>query len=164
MWQQYVVDAFTAMEQYRLDWISLNQTTIRSDLYTSVRDAVRMGDNDPSHVGKCVILPASFTGCKHYMSQYFKDSLALCRSIGHPTLFLTMTTNTKWPEITEMMKHLPGVAVSDAPDVTTRVFKLKLDQLIDLIRKKHFFGRCIGCKILITQQVPIFTLLGRRFL
>ena len=48
LWQQYVVDAFTAIEQYRLDWISGNQTTIRSDLYTSVRDAVRKGDNDPS--------------------------------------------------------------------------------------------------------------------
>ena len=145
LWQQYVIDAFTAMEQYRLDWISRNQTTIRSDLYTSVRDAVRRGDNDPSHVGKCVILPASFTGSKRYMSQYFKDSLALCRSIGHPSLFLTMTTNSKWPEIQEMMKHLPGVNVADAPDVVARVFKLKLDQLIDLIKKKHFFGRCIGC-------------------
>lgn len=134
------------MEQYRLDWISRNQTTIRSDLYTSVRDAIRRGDNDPSHVGKCVVLPASFTGSKRYMSQYFKDSLALCRSIGHPTLFLTMTTNTKWPEIAEMMKHLPGVDVSDAPDVVARVFKLKLDQLIDLIKKKNYFGKCIGRK------------------
>ncbi|WOH01414.1 hypothetical protein DCAR_0520798 [Daucus carota subsp. sativus] len=141
LWQQYVIDAFTAMEQYRLDWISRNQTTIRSDLYTSVRDAVRRGDNDPSHVGKCVILPASFTGSKRYMSQYFKDLLALCRSIGHPSLFLTMTTNTKWPEIQEMMKNLPGVNVADAPDVVARVFKLKLDQLMELIKKKHFFGR-----------------------
>lgn len=146
LWQQYVVDAFTAMEQYRLDWISRNQTTIRSDLYTSVRDVVRRGDNDPSHLGKCVILPASFTGCKRYMSQYYKDSLALCRSIGHPTLFLTMTCNSKWPEIKEMMKHLPGVDICDAPDVAARVFKFKVDQLIDLIRKQNFFGRCIGCE------------------
>lgn len=78
------------------------------------------------------------------MSQYFKDSLALCRSIGHPSLFLTMTTNTKWPEIQEMMKNLPGVDVADTPDVVAHVFKLKLDQLMDLIKKKHFFGRCIG--------------------
>ncbi|WOH11486.1 hypothetical protein DCAR_0830973 [Daucus carota subsp. sativus] len=140
------------MEQYRLDWISRNQTTIRSDLYTSVRDAVRRGDNDPAHVGKCVILPASFTGSKRYMSQYFKDSLALCRSIGHPSLFLTMTTNTKWPEIQDMMKHLPGVSVADAPDVVARVFKLKLDQLMGLIKKKHFFGRCIGLMHVIEFQ------------
>lgn len=144
LWQQYIVDAFTPIEQYRLDQISRNQTTIRSDLYNSVRDAVRRGENDPSHVAKCVILPASFTGCKRYMSQYYKDSLALCRSIGHPTLFLTMTCNSKWPEIKEMMQHLPGVDISDAPDVTARVFKQKVDQLIDLIKKQNFFGRCIG--------------------
>ncbi|WOG81785.1 hypothetical protein DCAR_0100936 [Daucus carota subsp. sativus] len=140
------------MEQYRLDWISRNQTTIRSDLYTSVRDVVRRGDNDPSHLGKCVILPASFTGCKRYMSQYYKDSLALCRSIGHPTLFLTMTCNLKWPEIKEMMKHLPGVDICDAPDVVARVFKFKVDQLIDLIRKQNFFGRCIGLMHVIEFQ------------
>ncbi|WOG92442.1 hypothetical protein DCAR_0311711 [Daucus carota subsp. sativus] len=121
LWLQYVVDAFTAIEMYRLDWISGNQTTIRSDLYNFVRDAIRKGDNDPS--------------------QYFKDALALCRSIGHPSLFLTMTCNTKWPEITDMMKHLPGVKASDAPDVIARVFKLKLDQLIELIKKKNYFGR-----------------------
>lgn len=74
------------------------------------------------------------------------STLALCRTIDHPSLFLTMTTNTKWPEIQEMMKHLPGVKVADAPDVVARVFKLKLDQLMGLIKKKHFFGRCIGCK------------------
>ena len=107
LWQQYVVDAFTAVEQYRLDWIGRHQTTIRYDLYSSVRDTIRRGDNDPSHVGKCIILPASFTGSKCYMSQYFKDSLALCRVIGHPTLFLTMTCNSKWSEIKEMMKQCP---------------------------------------------------------
>lgn len=74
------------------------------------------------------------------------STLALCRTIDHPSLFLTMTTNTKWPEIQEMMKHLPGVDVADAPDVVAHVFKLKLEQLIDLIKKIHFFGHCIGCK------------------
>ncbi|WOH08400.1 hypothetical protein DCAR_0727840 [Daucus carota subsp. sativus] len=86
------------------------------------------------------------------MSQYFKDALALCRSIGHPSLFLTMTCNTKWPEITDMMKHLPGVKASDAPDVIARVFKLKLDQLIELIKKKNYFGRCIGLMHVIEFQ------------
>ncbi|XP_074362458.1 uncharacterized protein LOC141702730 [Apium graveolens] len=31
----------------------------------------------------------------------------------------------------------------DAPDIVSRVFKLKLDQLLDLI-KKNYFGKCIG--------------------
>ncbi|XP_074377532.1 uncharacterized protein LOC141719046 [Apium graveolens] len=41
LWQQYIVDAFTAFEQYRLEWIKRNQKTIRSDLYNSIRDSLR---------------------------------------------------------------------------------------------------------------------------
>ncbi|XP_074361920.1 uncharacterized protein LOC141702133 [Apium graveolens] len=120
LWQQYVVDAFTAIEQYRLDWIRDHQTTIRSDLYHNIRDAMQKGDRNPSNIDKAIILPTSFTGCKCYMTQYFKDSLAICRTLGHPSLFLTMTTNTKWPEIQRMLKHMPGVDVADAPDVVAR--------------------------------------------
>ncbi|XP_074342152.1 uncharacterized protein LOC141679588 [Apium graveolens] len=49
------------------------------------------------------------------MSQYFKDSLAICRAIGHPSLFLTMTCNSKWPEIQEMLKFFSNVDYVDAP-------------------------------------------------
>ncbi|XP_074352297.1 uncharacterized protein LOC141691457 [Apium graveolens] len=48
--QQYVVDQFAAIEQYRLDWVSTHQTTIRADLYNSVRDALSKGDHDPMHM------------------------------------------------------------------------------------------------------------------
>ncbi|XP_074342546.1 uncharacterized protein LOC141680141 [Apium graveolens] len=125
LWQQYIVDAFAAIEQ---------------------------GDSDPMHVGKAVILPASFTGSQRYMTQYFKDSLAICRAIGHRSLFLTITCNSKWPEIQKMLKYLPNVDPVDAPDVVARVFKLKVDQLMDLIKKKNYFGRCIGVMHVIEFQ------------
>lgn len=144
LWQQFVVDAFAAVEQYRLDWIRTHQSTIRSDLYRSIRDSIRRGDTEPGNIGKSVILPATHTGSQRYMNQYFKDSLAICRTIGHPSLFLTMTCNTQWPEIKSMMEYFPNVDVSDKPDVISRVFKLKLDQLLDLIKKKNYFGKCIG--------------------
>ncbi|XP_074359717.1 uncharacterized protein LOC141699785 [Apium graveolens] len=92
LWQQYIVDQFAAIEQYRL----------------------------------------------------YRDSLAIYRAIVHPSLFLTMTCNSKWPEIHEMLKLLPNVDPVDAPDIVSRVFKLKLDQLLDLIKKKNYFGKCIG--------------------
>ncbi|XP_074352540.1 uncharacterized protein LOC141691675 [Apium graveolens] len=127
LWQQYVVDAFTAIEQYRLDWIRGHQTTIRSDMYHNIRDALNKGDSNPENVRKATILPASFTDSKRYMNQYFKDAIEICRTLGHPSLFLTMTTNTKYPEIQRMLKFLPGVDVVDAPDVVARVFKMKVD-------------------------------------
>ncbi|XP_074324033.1 uncharacterized protein LOC141660955 [Apium graveolens] len=137
LWQRYVVDAFIAIEQYRLDWIRDHQTTIRFDLYYNMRDAMQKGDRNPSNIGKAIILPASFTGSKRYMTQYFKDSLAICQTLGHPSLFRTMITNTKWPKIQLMLKHVPGADVADAPDVVARVFKMKVDQLMDMIKKKN---------------------------
>ncbi|XP_074346354.1 uncharacterized protein LOC141685131 [Apium graveolens] len=155
LWQQYIVDAFTAIEQYRLDWIRGHQTTIRSDMYHNIRDALNKGDSNPENVGKATILPASFTGSKRYMNQYFKDAMAICRTLGHPSLFLTMTTNTKWPQIQKMLKFLPGVDVVDAPDVVARVFKMKVDQLLDQIKNKNCFGRCIGGFIYYFHQFHI---------
>ncbi|XP_074370672.1 uncharacterized protein LOC141711871 [Apium graveolens] len=122
LWQQYV-DAFTAIEQYRRDWIRGHQTTIRSDMYHNIRDAPNKGDNNPENIGKATILPASFTGSKRYINQYFKDAM---------------------PEIQRMLKFLPGVDVVDAPDVVARVFKMKVDQLLDQIKNRNCFGRCIG--------------------
>ncbi|XP_074374440.1 uncharacterized protein LOC141714843 [Apium graveolens] len=152
LWKQYIVDAFTVIEQYRLDWIRDHQTTIRSDLYHNIRDAMQKRDRNPSNIGKAIILPASFTGSTRYMTPYFKDSIAICRTLGHPSLFLTMTTNTKWPEIQRILKHMPGVDVADAPDVVARIFKMKVDQLMDMIKKKNCFGRCIGVMHVIEFQ------------
>ncbi|XP_074378070.1 uncharacterized protein LOC141719593 [Apium graveolens] len=112
----------------------------------------RKGDYDPIHVGKAVILPASFTGSRRYMSQYFKDSLVVCRVIGHPSLFLTMTCNSKWPEIQKMLKLLPNVDPIDAPNIVFHVLNFKLDQLLDLIKKKNYFGKCIGVMHVIEFQ------------
>ena len=152
LWQQFVVDAFAAVEQYRLDWIRNHQSTIRSDLYRSIRDSLNKGDTNPANLGKKIILPATHTGSQRYMNQYFKDSLAICRTIGHPSLFLTMTCNTQWPEIKRMMELFPGVDIADKPDVIARVFKLKLDQLLDLIKNKNYFGKCIGGTLLFIFQ------------
>ncbi|XP_074338594.1 uncharacterized protein LOC141676751 [Apium graveolens] len=51
-----------------------------------------------------------------------------------------------------MLKFLPGVDVVDAPDVVARVFKMKVDQLLDEIKNKNCFGRCIGVMHVIEFQ------------
>nr|XP_017245277.1 PREDICTED: uncharacterized protein LOC108216927 [Daucus carota subsp. sativus] len=132
LWQQFVVDAFAAVEQYRLDWLRGHQHIIRSELYKSIWDSIQKGDTNPETLGKKVILPATHT--------------------GHPSMFLTMTCNTEWPEIKSMLEYLPGVDVADAPDIVARVFKLKLDQLLHLIKKQIFFGKCIGVMHVIEFQ------------
>jgi hypothetical protein len=48
------------------------------------------------------------------MSQLLQDSLAICRAFKKPDLFLTMTTNSAWPEITENL--LPGEIIFSPTD------------------------------------------------
>lgn len=57
------------------------------------------------------------------MQQNFQDALAICRRVGHPDIFLTMTTNPMWDEIMEMMKLIPFGTPVDNPDIIARVFK-----------------------------------------
>lgn len=87
LFQQYIVDSFSAIEQSRLWWFMTHQTTLRSDLYSHICDYIRTGDGDASKIGKSFILPAGFVGSKRYMQQNFQDALAVCRHVGHPDIF-----------------------------------------------------------------------------
>lgn len=144
LWQQYVVDAFSCVEQSRLWWLRTHQTNLRSDLYSNIKKNVRQGNVDTANTGKGFILPANFLGSKRYMQQNFQDALAVCRYVGHPDIFLTMTCNPQWDEIQQMMKNLPGCSIQDSPDIIARVFRQKVDQLICDIKEKQYFGVCIG--------------------
>ncbi|GJY85779.1 DNA helicase PIF1, ATP-dependent [Tanacetum coccineum] len=52
LFQQYLVDAYTAVEEQRLKWTRNNQDTLRVDLYHNLCDAVTRGDT--SEVGLVV--------------------------------------------------------------------------------------------------------------
>ncbi|KAK1352145.1 hypothetical protein POM88_053649 [Heracleum sosnowskyi] len=108
LFQQYMVDAFSAIEQTRLWWFRINQTILRNEFYTHICDLVRKGDDNTANVGKGVILPSGFVGSKRYMQQNFQDALAVCRHVGHPDIFLTMTTNPLWDEIQKIMLCING--------------------------------------------------------
>ncbi|XP_017221478.2 uncharacterized protein LOC108198225 [Daucus carota subsp. sativus] len=152
LFQQYIVDSFSAIEQARLWWYRTHQTTLRNDLYTNIKKSLSMGEGSTTNVGKGFILPASFLGSRRYMQQCFQDALAVCRHIGHPDIFLTMTTNPLWDEIIHMMKNMPGCLPVDSPDVTARVFKLKLDQIVDDIKDKGYFGKCAAIMYVVEFQ------------
>ena len=148
LYHQFIVDAFSAVEQSRLWYIRKNQKKLRAELYCNLCDVVYSTDApDASNVGQGFILPSSFVGFARYMQQNFQDSLAVCRKIGYPDLFLTMTCNPYWDEIMQMMSLLPCCRPEDCPDIISRVFKLKLDQLYDDIKNKNRFGKCLSGKV-----------------
>jgi hypothetical protein len=101
--------------------------------------SVSRGITSGSSIGQRIILPSSFTGGPRYLYQNYQDSIAICRKYGCPDLFVTFTSNATWPEIMEALSSIPGQQPSDRPDIVNRVFKMKLNILMDDIKKKEFF-------------------------
>ena len=77
-------------------------------MYKGLQDRLAQdgGSQDLGQVGK-VILPSTHKGGPHHMYQLLQDSLTICREYKKPDLFLTMTANGTWPEITENL--IPGM-------------------------------------------------------
>ncbi|KAL7607546.1 hypothetical protein Lser_V15G15147 [Lactuca serriola] len=98
LFQQYLVDAYTCIEQSRLDYIEHHQQLLRSEYISGVYDALSRGDTDSRVIGKRVFLPASFMGGPRYMYKHYQDALAICRVHGKPRYFITFTCNVRWPE------------------------------------------------------------------
>ncbi|GKD84767.1 DNA helicase PIF1, ATP-dependent [Tanacetum coccineum] len=78
--------------------------------------------------------------------------MALCRAYGNPDLFITFTSNPKWPEIAEMLSFIPGQKPYERPEVGTRVFKMKLTQLLDDLTKYEIFGKSCAVVYVIEFQ------------
>ena len=157
LFQQYVVDAWASMEQSTLNWVKHHQKELRADVYSGLRDAA-LGDRDENlnlaEHGQRIILPSSFSGGEHHMSQLFHDSMAICHQFPKPDLFITMTANPNWPEIQDqLLWEVPPPAgarhqqrkqkASDRPDIVARVFEMKKNQVLKEI-KDGLFGRVSG--------------------
>lgn len=76
------------------------------------------------------------------MHQVFLDAMAIVEALGAPAYFITFTCNPRWPEVLAAL--FPGQRSEDRPDVTTRVFMLKLTELLDDLKNKGIFGPAIG--------------------
>ncbi|KAF6143455.1 hypothetical protein GIB67_029624 [Kingdonia uniflora] len=98
LFQQFIVDAWASTEQNRLRYVRLNQNNLRSELYGGLTD-IMTADLDLNQIRQRVVLPFSHTGSARSMHEIYQDSLAITRFNKHPNIFLTMTTNPKWPEI-----------------------------------------------------------------
>ena len=78
------------------------------------------------------------------MMQHYQDAIAICRAMGPPDFFVTFTCNPSWPKIA--IELLPGQCSEDRPDLITRVFKIKLRQLLDDFKDKQILRRVIAGK------------------
>ena len=76
--------------------------------------------------------------------------MAITRHNHHPNIFLTMTANPKWCEITYAL--LPHQIHTDRPDLIARVFELKRKYLMKEIGKNIVFGKKVAHVFIIEYQ------------
>ncbi|KAG5532360.1 hypothetical protein RHGRI_026852 [Rhododendron griersonianum] len=136
--QQYSVDMYVKIETSRLDYFRHHQDEIRADLYQGIIDSVAQGESRGSKIGAPVILPGSFIGGPRDMHKRYLDAMTLVDKYGKPDIFLTMTCNPKWIEITSELKVHEDV--QNRPDLVTRVFRSKFEQLKKEVIRKKLFG------------------------
>jgi len=140
--QQYIVDAYAAIEQSRLNYLRRNQKKLRADLYQGLQDTLEAGDTDTTTLGTRIVLPSSFTGGPRFMVQLYQDAMAICRSFGLPSYFITFTCNPNWPDI--QAELILRQTATNRPDLVTRVFRMKLLVLMKDLMKDEVFGPTVA--------------------
>ncbi|XP_048622867.1 uncharacterized protein LOC106448487 [Brassica napus] len=151
LFQQFVVDAYTTIESNRLRYLRTHQTTLRSDSYDSIKQSENAGRIDMAEQGSSFVLPATFTGGPRYMKNLYLDAMTICKNFGFPNLFITFTCNPKWPEITRHLTNRKSKA-EDRSDIICRMFKMKLDSLMDDLTKKNILGKTVSSMYTIEFQ------------
>ena len=76
------------------------------------------------------------------MHEKCQDAMTYVKHHGAPDLFITMTCNSNWPEITNEL--LPGQTPKDRHNLIARVFRLKVQTFMYLVDTQNIFGikRC----------------------
>ena len=70
------------------------------------------------------------------------DAMAIARKFGKPDYFITMTANPAWTDVTRHLRF--GETAANRPDLVARVFRIKLQALLDKLLKEHVLGVVIG--------------------
>ncbi|XP_074298576.1 uncharacterized protein LOC141629484 [Silene latifolia] len=132
-YHQFLVDGFASVESHRLKFIRFKQDPLRVDNYNNLRRVVEQGDIESSSPEVLLL----------FLLLWWFD---------YPDLFITFTCNPKWTEITRFVSKR-GLNPEDRPDILSRVFKIKLEELMIDLKQRHIFGRArAGAQFFIYQK------------
>lgn len=121
---EYICDMYSRCEDERLSFIRNNR-----------RDPAPDEDLDPEDYLDHRFLPRTFHGSYAWSSEMVSRCHALARAKGDGTFFITMTCNYNWPEITTALH--PNQTAHDRPDVVMRVWRVKLSQMVNRLKKLY---------------------------
>lgn len=141
LFQQYVVDQYAKTETNNLNYLRYKgQDRLRKAYTNNLRDAIKK--DTVKSCGKKYFLPSSFQSGMRWFHQKYQDAMSIVQRYGKPDLFITMTCNTKWPEI---QKHLfANQTAYDRPDLVARVFHHKKEQFLEKVLKGQVFGKVVA--------------------
>ncbi|KAJ8912946.1 hypothetical protein NQ315_000001, partial [Exocentrus adspersus] len=105
-------------------------------------DDIDEEDEEAATLGRMVILPSTFVGSPRHQQQLYQDAMAVVARFGIPSIFLTMTTNTHWPEIVDNIPR--GHSAADHPSLIDRVFNCKVQELLDDMLQSQIFGEPVA--------------------
>jgi hypothetical protein len=117
------------------------QALYRGASYRVMHDQFhRDGDGSVSvgELGRPMVLPSSFVGSPRYYYQLYLDAMALPLRYHKPDLFITITCNPRWPEISRAIPA--GSHWRYHPDIVGRVFMLKFAAILQEITVSAIFG------------------------
>jgi hypothetical protein len=120
--QVYFVDGLSRKLDKELRWVETHQNDIHG----------------PDFDARRTIVPESVHGSYRHRRALTLNALTLLTKHGKPTIFLTLTCNPRWDEITAQL--LTGQTAYDRPALTARVFNCKLRILLDFLRSGELFG------------------------
>jgi hypothetical protein len=121
---EYLVDAWSAIEEARLTYIRMNQ-------HSDPDEEKFIGTSDEEPVDD-VRLPSTFVHSPAWSAANISDCLALGKALGLVTPFITFTTNPRSPEIKSQL--LSNQSENDRPDLIVRVFQQYLASFMKDIR------------------------------
>nr|KYP69010.1 hypothetical protein KK1_022660 [Cajanus cajan] len=98
------------------------------------------GEIDPSPIGKCVLLPPSIIGGIKYLFNNCQDAMTICKRFKYLDFFITITYIVNCREIRDFVTER-GLTTSNRPNIVCSVFKMKLDELMNDLKKKEIFDK-----------------------
>ena len=78
------------------------------------------------------------------------DSMSIVNRYGKDDLFITMTCNPNWKEISKNLEHYETAL--DRPDIVVKVFHQKVQEFKKLVIKRGVLGKCIAYTYVIEFQ------------
>ncbi|KAL5165149.1 hypothetical protein HKD37_18G050322 [Glycine soja] len=131
-----------------------NPKKLRVDKFCSLQHSLDDGSTKDLNKGKRVILPSTFIGSPRYMDQLYFDGITICSHVGFPNLFITLTYNPNWPEIHKLLNPL-NLKATNRPDIISRVFKLKYEQILMDLTKNQMLGKLLHLDDMTLQNLVL---------